>query len=128
TGGFRTPMQGLQASWFLSISTSVAYLLAHDPQAQVRRVPALLPQEGPAHGEAEESRHLQDARGGETSRAGGTVLQASLKPRWAPRGVLLQGGHVIAFALCAALAAAPPPVVIKAARLFDARSDKITSP
>ena len=35
---------------------------------------------------------------------------------------------MIAFALCAALAAAPPPVVIKAARLFDARSDKITSP
>jgi len=35
---------------------------------------------------------------------------------------------VIALVLSAALAAAPPPVVIKAARLFDGRSDKITSP
>src|SRR5205807_1526170 len=63
----------------LSISTSIAYLLAHDPEAQVRRVPALLAQEGPAHGEAEEPRHLQDAGGGEAPRAGGPVLQAALK-------------------------------------------------
>src|SRR4051812_24710446 len=39
-----------------------------------------------------------------------------------------QGGFVIALALSAALAAAPPPVVVKAARLFDGRSDKITAP
>ena len=35
---------------------------------------------------------------------------------------------MIALVLSAALAAAPPAVVIKAARLFDGRSDKITSP
>jgi len=35
---------------------------------------------------------------------------------------------VIALALSAALAAAPPPLVVKAARLFDGRSDKIVSP
>src|SRR5256885_9742906 len=39
-----------------------------------------------------------------------------------------QGGSVIALALSAALAAAPPPLVVKAARLFDGRSDKITAP
>jgi imidazolonepropionase-like amidohydrolase len=35
---------------------------------------------------------------------------------------------VIALALSAALAAAPPPLVVKAARLFDGRSDKMISP
>ena len=35
---------------------------------------------------------------------------------------------MIALVLSAALAAAPPPLVVKAARLFDGRSDKIVSP
>ena len=35
---------------------------------------------------------------------------------------------MIALALSAALAAAPPPLVVKAARLFDGRSEKIVSP
>jgi hypothetical protein len=34
----------------------------HDPQAEIRNLPALFPQEGSAHGQAEEPRHVQKPR------------------------------------------------------------------
>src|SRR5207302_1431138 len=50
----------------------------HDPEAEDGRVPPLIAQEEPAHGETEEPRHIQDARGCEAPRARRAVLQASL--------------------------------------------------
>src|SRR6266480_5244734 len=49
---------------------------AHDPQAQVGRIPAVFPQEGPAHRQAPQPRHLCEPAGGREARARGAILQA----------------------------------------------------
>src|SRR5262249_39008561 len=54
-----------------------------DPKAQVRKVPSLLPQEGPKDGKASKSRHFPLASGGEKARTGGAVFQAPLRDRGA---------------------------------------------
>src|SRR6185436_17682605 len=52
-----------------------------DPQAAVGPVSPLLPQEGPAHGQAPQPRHVRVEVGRAEARARGAVLQAELTDR-----------------------------------------------
>src|SRR6266487_1020467 len=48
----------------------------HDPQAQVRPVPAVFAQKGSAHRQAPQSRHVCEPAGRQEARARGAILQA----------------------------------------------------
>src|SRR4030095_15329290 len=51
-----------------------------DQEIEIRRVPALLAQEGSKDRTAPQSRHVQQPRGSREARARGAVLQTSLTP------------------------------------------------
>jgi len=63
--------------FLLIVATSEA---GHDPQAEIRRIPALFPQGEPEDGQAAQSRNLQVACGRGKTRARRAIFQATLRP------------------------------------------------
>src|ERR1700752_1395036 len=65
---------------FCAIDRHVDVRPSHDPQAEIRRIPALLPQGEPEDRQAAQSRNLQVACSRGKARAGRAIFQATLSP------------------------------------------------